>query len=88
MTFAHDTEVALAGAAALVNTAEGRDGLPDVAALDRFVTEWGWTGELRHDDLFRLLDREGYTGWVGCEYRPEAGTLEGLGWFAPWRKPL
>lgn len=50
MTFAHDTEVALAGAAALVNTAEGRDGLPDVAALDRFVTEWGWTGELRHND--------------------------------------
>ena len=38
--FAHDTEVALTGAAALVNTvrdATTRDELSDVAALDRFV---------------------------------------------------
>ena len=27
-----------------------------------------------------LIDASGYTGWVGCEYRPKAGTLEGLGW--------
>jgi len=26
----------------------------------------------------------GWDGWVGCEYRPAAGTLEGLGWAAPW----
>ncbi|PZU95441.1 MAG: hydroxypyruvate isomerase [Chelatococcus sp.] len=38
--------------------------------------------------LFAKLDAMGYGGFVGCEYRPEAGTLEGLGWFAPWRKPL
>ena len=38
--------------------------------------------------LFNELDGLGYDGFVGCEYRPEAGTLEGLGWFAPWRKPL
>lgn len=49
--FAHDTEIALTGAAALVNTA-GRDGdeLTDTAALDRFVDAWGWTGSRRHDD--------------------------------------
>lgn len=48
--FAHDTEVALAAAAALVNTAHGQDALPDQAALDRFVQTWSWTGDRRHDD--------------------------------------
>jgi predicted RNA-binding Zn ribbon-like protein len=49
--FAHDTEVALAAAAALVNTADGaEEHLPDVAALDEFVSAWGWTGERAHDD--------------------------------------
>ncbi|SOD72048.1 predicted RNA-binding Zn ribbon-like protein [Jatrophihabitans sp. GAS493] len=50
MLFAHDTEHALAGAAALVNTDQpDGDLLADVAALDSFVQEWGWTGQLRHD---------------------------------------
>jgi len=48
--FAHDTELALAGAAALVNTQQrGRDDLADLAALDAFVQEWGWTGSRRRD---------------------------------------
>jgi predicted RNA-binding Zn ribbon-like protein len=49
MTFAHDTEVSLVAAAALVNTA-GRDGerLPDVAALDAFLDRHGWTGRRDH----------------------------------------
>jgi predicted RNA-binding Zn ribbon-like protein len=50
MLFAHDTEVALNAAAALVNTAHGGEKLPDVDALDAFVAEWGWTGERTHDD--------------------------------------
>jgi predicted RNA-binding Zn ribbon-like protein len=50
LLFAHDTEVALTAAAALVNTARGRtEELPDEAALDRFVAAWGWTGERTHD---------------------------------------
>ena len=45
MVFAHDTEVALAAAAALVNTAGGDEELlPDVAALDVFFATYGWTG--------------------------------------------
>src|ERR1700751_2582688 len=44
MLFAHDTEVALTAAAALVNTGRDEEELTDVAALDRFVGEWGWTG--------------------------------------------
>jgi predicted RNA-binding Zn ribbon-like protein len=43
--FAHDTELALQAAAALVNTeGSGVDALSTVAALDEFVREWGWTG--------------------------------------------
>ncbi len=38
------------------------------------------TGEINYAFLFRMLDSEGYDGWVGCEYRPLKGTREGLGW--------
>jgi len=38
------------------------------------------TGEIDWRSLFRHLDRIGYRGWVGCEYRPLAGTEAGLGW--------
>lgn len=39
------------------------------------------TGEVRYEYLFRLLDEMGYDGWVGCEYRPAAKTVDGLDWF-------
>jgi hydroxypyruvate isomerase len=38
------------------------------------------SGEIDYPALFALLDRLGYAGWVGCEYRPLAGTEAGLGW--------
>ena len=38
------------------------------------------TGEVNYGYLFRLLDQLGYAGWIGCEYRPAKGTVEGLGW--------
>jgi predicted RNA-binding Zn ribbon-like protein len=47
--FAHDTEVALNAAAALVNSAHDGESLPDVTALDAFVAQWRWTGERAHD---------------------------------------
>lgn len=43
------------------------------------------SGEINYPFLFEHLDRLGYAGWVGAEYRPRAGTEEGLGWFAPYR---
>jgi predicted RNA-binding Zn ribbon-like protein len=46
LIFAHDTEVALAAAAALVNT-EQNGGLDSVDELDAFVAYWGWTGSRR-----------------------------------------
>lgn len=42
------------------------------------------TGEIAHPFLFRCLDRLGYDGWVGCEYKPAGGTSEGLGWIRDW----
>jgi hydroxypyruvate isomerase len=39
-------------------------------------------GEINYPYIFDLLDELGFAGWVGCEYRPRAGTLEGLGWAA------
>ena len=46
MIFAHDTEVALNAAVELINS-EYDGGLDDLAGLDAFVTEWGWTGSRR-----------------------------------------
>ena len=38
------------------------------------------TGELNDHRIFAAIDDLGYKGFVGCEYRPAAGTLEGLTW--------
>lgn len=37
-------------------------------------------GELNYDYLLGLIEELGYNGWIGCEYRPKAGTSQGLGW--------
>jgi hydroxypyruvate isomerase len=41
-------------------------------------------GEIHYPWLFDRLDRLGYDGWIGCEYRPRSSTLAGLGWAAPY----
>ena len=38
------------------------------------------TGEINYGFLFKHLHRIGYSGWIGCEYLPAAGTEAGLGW--------
>ena len=38
------------------------------------------TGEINYPFLFAHLDRIGYQGWIGCEYRPATTTEDGLGW--------
>jgi hydroxypyruvate isomerase len=40
------------------------------------------TGEINYRFLFGFLDAVGYDGWIGCEYKPKAGTVEGLVWRA------
>ena len=46
-------------------------------------------GEINYSYLFQLLDKLGWDGWIGCEYRPARGnaphgTSDGLGWLQPW----
>jgi hydroxypyruvate isomerase len=38
------------------------------------------TGEINYAFLFAHLDRIGYGGWIGCEYKPASTTDAGLGW--------
>ena len=38
------------------------------------------TGEINYAFLFAHLDRIGYDGWIGCEYKPATTTDAGLGW--------
>lgn len=42
------------------------------------------TGEINYPFLFSLIDDIGYDGWIGCEYAPLKGTVEGLGWMRPY----
>jgi hydroxypyruvate isomerase len=45
------------------------------------------TGELHFPNLFAVLDRLGYAGWVSAEYRPAADTEASLGWFRTANEP-
>ena len=38
------------------------------------------TGELDDRYILQTIDRLGYDGHIGCEYRPANGTLAGLSW--------
>jgi hydroxypyruvate isomerase len=42
------------------------------------------SGEINYGFLLRHIDRLGYTGWIGCEYKPAASTEAGLGWLTPY----
>lgn len=44
------------------------------------------TGEINYAFLFSFLDRIGYRGWIGCEYKPLDRTEDGLSWLSPYLK--
>jgi hydroxypyruvate isomerase len=41
-------------------------------------------GEVNYPEIFATLDRLGYAGYVGCEYRPRGRTEDGLAWARPY----
>ena len=43
------------------------------------------SGELDDLAILRAIERLNYAGFIGCEYSPAAGTLEGLGWMKQFR---
>jgi hydroxypyruvate isomerase len=51
-------------------------GAPDRAEPDE--------GEVNFAEICRALDRMGYDGWIGAEYRPRGRTEDGLGWLKAW----
>ena len=42
------------------------------------------TGEINYPFLLDFIDRVGYQGWIGCEYRPATTTDAGLSWAKPY----
>lgn len=38
------------------------------------------TGLMNFTELFAALEQRGYTGWIGCEYRPSSTTAASLDW--------
>ena len=42
------------------------------------------TGEVNFPFIFEEIDRLGYKGWIGCEYKPSGRTEDGLGWAKPY----
>jgi len=41
-------------------------------------------GEINYRAIFEAVDRLGYRGWIGAEYRPRGRTENGLGWAQPY----
>ena len=41
-------------------------------------------GEVNYPAVLAALDKLGYAGWVGCEYRPRGRTEDGLSWAKPF----
>ena len=69
----------------LAQTIEGHmDRIGHIQIADNPGRNEPGTGEINYSYLLPLLDRLGYAGWVGCEYRPLAATEDGLGWAAPF----
>lgn len=44
------------------------------------------TGEINFSFLLGHIERIGYGGWIGAEYKPAGETRAGLGWYQPYRQ--
>ena len=43
------------------------------------------TGEINYAYLLPHIDKLGYQGWIGCEYKPAGKTVDGLGWMDKYK---
>ena len=42
------------------------------------------TGRIDFDRMFSVIEKSGYSGWIGAEYQPVGTTLESLDWLTPY----
>ena len=63
-----------------------RDRIAHIQIADNPGRNEPGTGEINYAYVLPELDRLGYDGYVGCEYKPKAGTSAGLGWMKPYRE--
>jgi hydroxypyruvate isomerase len=59
--------------------------IPHIQLADNPGRNEPGTGEINYPFLYAHLDRIGYCGWIGCEYKPKTTTEAGLGWFSAVR---
>ena len=59
---------------------ENQDVIKHIQIADNPGRNEPGTGEINYPFLFESIDRMGYEGWIGCEYRPLTTTIEGLHW--------
>lgn len=60
------------------------DQIPHMQLADTPGRHEPGTGEINYPFLFEHIDRLGYQGWIGCEYKPAGRTEDGLGWLKPY----
>jgi hydroxypyruvate isomerase len=42
------------------------------------------TGEINFANVLSVIDEAGYTGWIGCDYRPTGSTFASFDWIEHW----
>jgi hydroxypyruvate isomerase len=42
------------------------------------------TGEINYEHVLGVIDRVGYDGWIGCDYKPIGPTLASFRWMKKW----
>ena len=61
-----------------------QDRIAHVQVADNPGSNEPGTGEINYPFVSDMLDREGYRGWIGCDYKPAAKASDGLGWAAAY----
>lgn len=78
----YHAQIVAGDAIALVEAWQGRIGHVQIADVPG-RHEPG-TGNIDFKRFFSVLEDTGYSGWVGCEYKPRSGTLAGLTYLQPY----